>query len=82
MSMEVDIGSCKIDSSSSLWGKYDKTVLDSTGHFLLTDHLLDTMKKTAKKSGKEGRIVNVSSLTHRFPYREGIRFDRINDKSG
>lgn len=52
------------------------------GHFLLTNLLLDTMKKTTRKSRKEGRIVNVSSMAHRYPYREGIRFDKINDKSG
>ncbi|XP_008234205.1 PREDICTED: short-chain dehydrogenase TIC 32, chloroplastic-like [Prunus mume] len=52
------------------------------GHFLLTNLLLDTMKKTARKSSKEGRIVNVSSEAHRYPYREGIRFDKINDPSG
>ncbi|KAF3432961.1 hypothetical protein FNV43_RR24063 [Rhamnella rubrinervis] len=52
------------------------------GHFLLTELLLDNMKKTARKSDKEGRIVNLSSLAHKFPYREGIQFDSINDKSG
>ncbi|KAL7183768.1 hypothetical protein ACSBR2_026027 [Camellia fascicularis] len=52
------------------------------GHFLLTNLLLDTMKKTARKTKKEGRIVNVSSEAHRFPYREGIRFDKINDQAG
>lgn len=51
------------------------------GHFLLTHLLLDTMKKTARKSGKEGRIVNVSSEAHRFAYSEGIRFDKLNDQS-
>lgn len=55
---------------------------DFAGHFLLTNLLLDTMKKTARKSSKEGRIVNVSSEAHRYPYREGIRFDKINDPSG
>ncbi|KAE8055377.1 hypothetical protein FH972_012218 [Carpinus fangiana] len=52
------------------------------GHFLLTNLLLDTMKKTARESNKEGRIVIVSSEGHRFVYREGIRFDKINDESG
>ncbi|GFY84178.1 NAD(P)-binding Rossmann-fold superfamily protein [Actinidia rufa] len=52
------------------------------GHFLLTSLLLDTMKKTSRKTKKEGRIVNVSSEAHRFPYREGIRFDKINDQAG
>ncbi|XP_021765077.1 short-chain dehydrogenase TIC 32, chloroplastic-like isoform X2 [Chenopodium quinoa] len=52
------------------------------GHFLLTHLLLDTMKKAAQVSGKEGRIVNVSSEAHRFAYSEGIRFDKLNDPSG
>jgi len=51
------------------------------GHFLLTNLLLETMKKTARESNKEGRIVNLSSEGHRFAYREGIRFDKINDES-
>ncbi|KAH7840082.1 hypothetical protein Vadar_012391 [Vaccinium darrowii] len=51
------------------------------GHFLLTNLLLETMKSTARESQKEGRVVNVSSEGHRFSYREGIRFDRINDES-
>ncbi|MED6207368.1 Short-chain dehydrogenase TIC 32, chloroplastic [Stylosanthes scabra] len=52
------------------------------GHFLLTNLLLDTMKKTEHESKKEGRIVNVSSDGHRFyRYRNGILFDKINDQS-
>ncbi|KAJ0100348.1 hypothetical protein Patl1_20155 [Pistacia atlantica] len=50
------------------------------GHFLLTNLLLDTMKRTARESKKEGRIVNVSSRRHKFSYPEGIRFDKINDQ--
>ncbi|EOY23246.1 NAD(P)-binding Rossmann-fold superfamily protein [Theobroma cacao] len=52
------------------------------GHFLLTNLLLETMKKTADGSKTEGRIVNVSSRRHKFSYPEGIRFDKINDQSG
>ncbi|KAG6746509.1 hypothetical protein POTOM_051050 [Populus tomentosa] len=52
------------------------------GHFLLANLLLDTMKKTAHESNREGRIINVSSEFHRYPYPEGIRFDKINDQSG
>lgn len=52
------------------------------GHFLLTNLLLETMKKTAQESKKEGRIVNLASEGHRFTYHEGIRFDKINDESG
>ena len=62
--------------------KIDLLLPNFAGHFLLTNLLLDTMKKTAKESKKEGRIVNVSSMAHWFPYPEGIRFDRINDRSG
>ncbi|MCL7034105.1 hypothetical protein MKW94_001822 [Papaver nudicaule] len=52
------------------------------GHFLLTDLLLETMKRTASQSNIEGRIVNVASEAHKFPYKEGIRFDKLNDESG
>ncbi|XP_011084437.1 short-chain dehydrogenase TIC 32, chloroplastic-like [Sesamum indicum] len=52
------------------------------GHFLLANLLLDTMKKTARQTKREGRIVNVSSEAHRVPYEEGIRFDRLNDREG
>ncbi|KEH26386.1 putative very-long-chain 3-oxoacyl-CoA reductase [Medicago truncatula] len=51
------------------------------GHFLLTNLLLDTMKKTANESKKEGRIINVSSDGHGYTYDEGILFDNINDES-
>ena len=40
------------------------------------------MKKTARESGREGRIVNVSSEAQRFTYSEGVRFDKVNDPSG
>ncbi|KAK2420825.1 short-chain dehydrogenase TIC 32, chloroplastic [Trifolium repens] len=52
------------------------------GHFLLTNLLLETMKQTAIKQKKEGRIINVASRRHKLSYSEGIRFDKINDKSG
>ncbi|KAF8013399.1 hypothetical protein BT93_I1293 [Corymbia citriodora subsp. variegata] len=51
------------------------------GHFLLTNLLLDMMKKTSQESNTEGRIINLSSEAHRFAYREGIRFDQINNES-
>ncbi|KAF3537317.1 hypothetical protein F2Q69_00018284 [Brassica cretica] len=51
------------------------------GHFLLTNLLLDTMKTTAKTSGVEGRILNISSIAHIYTYQEGIQFDSINDIS-
>ena len=52
------------------------------GHFLLTNLLLDNMKKTAKETGVEGWIVNLSSVAHFLTYDEGIWFNTINDESG
>ncbi|KAJ8764805.1 hypothetical protein K2173_010270 [Erythroxylum novogranatense] len=52
------------------------------GHFLLTNLLLENMKRTASESGKEGRIVNLSSKGHQWTYPGGIRFDKINEASG
>ena len=51
------------------------------GPFLLTNLLLDTMKNTARECGKEGRIVSIGSELHRYGYKQGIRFDKINDKA-
>lgn len=50
------------------------------GHFLLTNLLLDNMKTTAKCTGIEGRIVNLSSVAHLHTYPKGIQFDQLNDK--
>ncbi|KAL3646118.1 Short-chain dehydrogenase TIC 32 A, chloroplastic [Castilleja foliolosa] len=38
------------------------------GHFFLTNLLLDKMKETASSTGIEGRIVNLSSLAHKYAY--------------
>ncbi|XP_022159789.1 short-chain dehydrogenase TIC 32, chloroplastic-like isoform X2 [Momordica charantia] len=56
--------------------------VNHVGHFLLTNLLMETLKKSAAESNREGRIVNVSSRRHQFSYHEGIRFDKINDRSG
>ncbi|CAL5422546.1 unnamed protein product [Camellia sinensis] len=50
------------------------------GHFLLTNLLLDKMKDTARATGIEGRIVNLSSIAHLHTYEKGIQFDKINDQ--
>ncbi|GAA0164385.1 dehydrogenase [Lithospermum erythrorhizon] len=51
------------------------------GHFYLTNLLLDKMKETAKTSGIQGRIVNLSSVAHLYTYVNGIEFDKLNDKT-
>ncbi|KAK7849648.1 short-chain dehydrogenase tic 32 [Quercus suber] len=50
------------------------------GHFLLTNLLLEKMKNTARSTGIEGRVVNLSSIAHNYTYEHGIRFDQINDE--
>ncbi|XP_012074899.1 short-chain dehydrogenase TIC 32 B, chloroplastic isoform X1 [Jatropha curcas] len=50
------------------------------GHFLLTNLVLDKMKETARTTGIEGRIVNLSSIAHIHTYKRGIQFDDINNK--
>lgn len=51
------------------------------GHFLLTNLLLKKMKATTKKTGIQGRIINVSSTAHKRS--DGSWFDlgKINDIS-
>ncbi|XP_078148054.1 short-chain dehydrogenase TIC 32 B, chloroplastic-like isoform X2 [Carex rostrata] len=49
------------------------------GHFLLTNLLLEKMKSTAKSTGIEGRIVNLSSIAHHHTYKKGICFEQLND---
>ncbi|XP_051148903.1 short-chain dehydrogenase TIC 32 B, chloroplastic-like [Andrographis paniculata] len=51
------------------------------GHFYLTNLLLHKMKETAKSTGIQGRIVNLSSVAHIHTYEEGIALDKINDKN-
>ncbi|KAH9672210.1 NAD(P)-binding Rossmann-fold superfamily protein [Citrus sinensis] len=40
------------------------------------------MNRTAKETGIEGRIVNLSSIAHQYTYKGGIRFQKINDRAG
>ena len=48
------------------------------GHFLLTNLLLETMKRTSERSGREGRIINVSSICHSARILcGGVRFDKL-----
>lgn len=49
---------------------------------MLTNLLLEKMKNTAKSTGFEGRIVNLSSIAHVHTYGDGIRFKKLNEKNG
>ncbi|XP_050121564.1 short-chain dehydrogenase TIC 32, chloroplastic-like isoform X2 [Malus sylvestris] len=51
------------------------------GHFPLTNLSLETMKTTSRERKTEGRLANVSSLGHRYIYRDGFCFDKISDDS-
>jgi WW domain-containing oxidoreductase len=51
------------------------------GTFLLTKLLLNSLKSTAKETGEEGRVVNVASEAHRYAYKGGVVFDKLNDPS-
>ncbi|TQD85822.1 hypothetical protein C1H46_028638 [Malus baccata] len=51
------------------------------GHFPLTNLFLETMKTTSRERKTEGRLANVSSLGHRYIYRDGFCFDKISDDS-
>lgn len=53
--------------------------LESAGHFLLTEMLLEKMIETAEKTGVAGRIINVSSVIHSWVKRDAFRFhDMLN----
>eukprot|EP01018_Ginkgo_biloba_P032425 Gb_01341 [translate_table: standard] len=47
------------------------------GHFLLTQLLLNKMVETARETGIEGRIVNVSSVVHTWLGKDGIQFQEL-----
>ncbi|CAA3026647.1 Hypothetical predicted protein [Olea europaea subsp. europaea] len=51
------------------------------GHFYLTNLLLDIMKETARSTGIEGRIINLTSVAHLHTYDEGIQFDKMNEET-
>ncbi|XAR67994.1 Very-long-chain 3-oxoacyl-CoA reductase [Bertholletia excelsa] len=47
------------------------------GHFLLTELLLEKMEETAKQTGIEGRIINVSSAIHSWVNKETFCFSQM-----
>ncbi|GJN28670.1 hypothetical protein PR202_gb16825 [Eleusine coracana subsp. coracana] len=51
------------------------------GHFLLTNLLLDKMKETARETGVQGRIINVSSVAHKRSDGSGFDLKKLNDKA-
>ncbi|XP_066336826.1 short-chain dehydrogenase TIC 32, chloroplastic-like [Miscanthus floridulus] len=51
------------------------------GHFLLTNLLLDKMKSTARETGVQGRIINVSSIAHKRSDGTCFELNKLNDKA-
>lgn len=51
------------------------------GHFLLTELLLPDLKKSSSKTSLS-RIVILASSAHMSAYKEGIRFDQLQDENG
>jgi NAD(P)-dependent dehydrogenase (short-subunit alcohol dehydrogenase family) len=47
------------------------------GHALLTRLLLPTLQKTAKETGADVRIINLTSMGHMWPAKGGICFDEV-----
>lgn len=77
-----------LNNAGAVFDEYKETVdglemtfaLNHISYFLLTNLLLDTIKRTAQEKG-EARIINVSSDAHQSA-RNGLDFDHLNAKSG
>lgn len=52
------------------------------GHFLLTTLLLPQLEATAKATGQDSRVVNLSSHGHTMCYKGGIRFTELDSEEG
>jgi len=48
---------------------------------LLTNLLLDKMKSTARETGVQGRIINVSSIAHKRSDGTCFELNKLNDKA-
>ena len=76
-----------LNNAGSMFNTYQQSVdglemtfaLNHINYFLLTNLLLDTLKKTAQEKG-EARIVNVSSGAH-VQARKGLNLDNLYDES-
>ncbi|KAJ3704472.1 hypothetical protein LUZ61_008177 [Rhynchospora tenuis] len=62
--------------------KYELTFATNyLGHFALTEALLPKMQETAKETGRQGRIINVSSMIHKWAKRgEFHLYDMLKSK--
>ncbi|KAL3675171.1 hypothetical protein R1sor_025119 [Riccia sorocarpa] len=52
------------------------------GPYLFTQLLLNKMKATASECGREGRIVNLSSMAHKSSYKMGMSFKTLRTSDG
>ncbi|XP_020106233.1 short-chain dehydrogenase TIC 32, chloroplastic [Ananas comosus] len=58
--------------------KYEMTFATNyLGHFILTETLIEKMVETARETGIEGRIINVSSIIHKWVKRDGFRLSNM-----
>lgn len=60
-----------------VYGLERQFVVNHLGHFLLTNLLIDNVKRA-----EQGRIVNVSSCAHEFAPEKGIEFDNLDGSKG
>ncbi|KAH8942071.1 hypothetical protein BDL97_14G079100 [Sphagnum fallax] len=76
-----------INNAGAIFGKFELSqdgleknfATNHMGQFLLTNLLLETIVATAEKSGEEGRIVNLTSDSHKLVGKKGIPYDKLND---
>lgn len=52
-------------------------ILFPAGHYLMTELLLDKLIETSKRTGIQGRIINVSSVVHCWVKKDDLCFTHL-----
>ena len=73
----LNAGVMAIQQLEQVYGLEKQFVVNHLGHFLLAEHLLDSVIEAPN-----GRVVAVSSLAHRWAPDEGIQFDNLSGERG
>lgn len=73
----LNAGVMAIQQLEQVYGLEKQFVVNHLGHFLLTEHLLDSVAKAPN-----GRVVSVSSWAHHWAPEEGIQFDNLSGERG